>query len=72
MAEEKKKVQLYLDFDECIKSLQVGYSPEDLDEMKEIAHAEMQNGNVDWHEYMTYKRIDIHPDPKAAKMGRPI
>lgn len=62
----------YLDFDEYIKSLDGEYSQEELDEMREIYHEEMRKGNVDWREYVTYKRIDIHPDPEAAKMGRPI
>ena len=62
----------YLDFDEYIKSLDGEYSQEELDEMREIYHKEMRKSNVDWRENVTYKRIDAHPDPDAAKMGRPL
>ena len=62
----------YLDFDKYIKSLDGEYSQEELDEMKEICHEVMRKGNVDWRKYVTYQRIDVHPDPEAAKMGRPI
>ena len=62
----------YLDFDKYIKSLDGEYSQEELDEMKEIGHEEMRKGNVAWREYVTYQRIDVHPDSEAAKMGRPI
>lgn len=64
--------QGYLDFDEYIRSLDREYSHEELDEMKELYHEEMRKGNVDWREYVTYKRIYVHPDPEGAKMGRPI
>jgi len=64
--------QTYLSLDEYIKSLEGEYSQEELDEMKEIAHEVMRRGKVDWREYMTYERIDVHPDPEGAKMGRPI
>ena len=57
---------------ELFQSLEGEYSQEELDEMKEIAHEEMRKGNVDWREYMTYTRLDVHPDPEGAKMGRPI
>ena len=62
----------YLDFDKYIKSLDGEYSQEELDEMREIGHEEMRKGNVDWREYMIYTRLDVHPDPEGAKMGRPI
>ncbi|MBP5380812.1 MAG: hypothetical protein J6Y39_03670 [Bacteroidaceae bacterium] len=62
----------YLNFDEYIKSLDGKYSQEELDEMLEIGHEEMRHSNVDWREYVTYKRIDVHPDPEGEKMGRPI
>lgn len=62
----------YLDFDDYIKRLAGEYSQEELDEMKEICHEEIRKGNVDWREYMTYTRLDVHPDPEGAKMGRPI
>jgi hypothetical protein len=61
-----------MDLDEYIKSLEGEYSREELDEMKEICYEEIRKGNVDWREYMTYKRLDVHPDPEEAKMGRPI
>lgn len=60
------------DFDEYIQSLAGEYSQEELDEMLEIGHEEILKGNVDWREYVTYKRLDVHPDPEGAKMGRPI
>ena len=70
---EKNIRQQYLDFEEYIKEQQklgeVG--PNEVEEMKEIFHEVIQEG-VDWHEYTTYKRIDVHPDPEGAKMGRPI
>ena len=69
---KKDMKERYLDFDEYIKSLDGEYSQEELDEMKEVYHEEMRKGNVDWREYVTYKRIDVHPDSQAAKMGRPI
>jgi hypothetical protein len=62
----------YLNFDEYIKSLDGEYSKEELDEMREIYHEEVRKGNVDWREYVTYKRLDVHPNPEEAKMGRPI
>ena len=62
----------YLNFDEYIKSLDGEYSKEELDEMREIYHEEVRKGNVDWREYVTYTRLDVHPDPEGAKMGRPI
>ncbi len=62
----------YLNFDEYIKSLDREYSQEELDEMLEIGNEEMRQSNVDWREYVTYKRIDVHPDSEGAKMGRPI
>ena len=62
----------YFYFDEYIKSLDGEYSQEELDEMSEIGNEEMRQSNVDWREYVTYKRIDVHPDPEGAKMGRPI
>ena len=62
----------YLNFDEYIKGLDGKYSQEELDEMLEIGNEEMRQSNVDWREYVTYKRIDVHPDPEGAKMGRPI
>lgn len=62
----------YINFDEYIKSLKGEYSPEELNEMLDIFHDEIQKGNVDWREYVTYKRVDIHPDPEGVKMGRPI
>lgn len=62
----------YLDFDDYIKSLSGEYSQEELDEMKKMAHEMMRSGKVDWREYVTYTRLDVHPDPEGAKMGRPI
>ena len=44
---------------------------EKMEEFKEIFHEVLQNGE-DWREYTTYKRLDVHPDPIAAKKGRPI
>ena len=69
---EKKEKERYSDFDEYLKSLEGEYSQEELEEMKEMAHEEMRRGNVDWREYVTYTRLDVHPDPEGAKMGRPI
>ncbi len=70
--ETKDTKQQNMDFDEYIKSLEGEYSQEELEEMKEMAHEEMRRGNVDWREYVTYTRHEVHPDPEGAKMGRPI
>ncbi|MBQ6046761.1 MAG: hypothetical protein IJL38_03940 [Bacteroidales bacterium] len=63
----------YMDFDEYIKEQQklgeVGSN--EVEEMKEIFHEVIQEGE-DWREYTTYKRVDVHPDPEGAKMGRAI
>ena len=69
---EESAKQLYINFDEYINSLDGEYSQEELNEMSEIAHEVMKNGDVDWREYVTYTRLDAHPDPEGAKMGRPI
>lgn len=65
-------ISQYINFDDYIKSLDGEYNQEELDEMLEIGNEEMRQSNVDWREYVTYKRIDVHPDPEGAKMGRPI
>ena len=70
--EYKDMKEGYLDFVEYVKSLAGEYSQEELDEMKEICHEEMQRNTVDWREYMTYTRLDVHPDSEGAKMGRAI
>ena len=62
----------YSDLDEYINSLGGEYCQEELDEMKGICHEVMRNGDVDWHDYVGYKIVDVHPDPEGAKMGRPI
>ena len=58
--------------DDYIKSLNGEYSKEELTEMMEISHDVMQKCKADWHEFATYTRIDVHPDPEGSKMGRPI
>ena len=58
--------------DEYIKSLNGEYSKEELTEMMEISRDVMQKCKADWHEFATYPRIDVHPDPEGSKMGRPI
>lgn len=58
--------------DEYIKSLNGEYSQGELTEMMEISHDVMQKCKADWHEFATYTRIDVHPDPEGSKMGRPI
>ena len=58
--------------DEYIKSLNGEYSKEELTEMMEISRDVMQKRKADWHEFATYTRIDVHPDPEESKMGRPI
>lgn len=65
-------ISQYINFDDYIKSLDREYNQGELDEMLEIGNEEMRQSNVDWREYVTYKRIDVHPDPEGAKMGRPI
>lgn len=59
-------------FDDYIKSLDGEYCQEELDEMKELCHEVMRKENVDWRDFVSYNRIDVHPDPEGAKMGRPI
>lgn len=39
-----------------------------LNEYYEEKHREKDK----WKEYETYTRIDVHPDPEGAKMGRQI
>lgn len=58
--------------DDYIKSLDEEYSQKELSEMMEISRDVMQKCKADWHEYATYTRIDVHPDPEGSKMGRPI
>lgn len=70
--ETNKYKERNMGFDEYLKSLEGDYCQEELDEMKEIAHDIMRKGNVDWREYVTYTRLEVHPDPEGAKMGRPI
>ena len=60
------------DFDEYIQSLAGEYSQEELNEMLDIGHEVMRKSNVDWREYETYTRLDVHSDPEGAKRGRPI
>ena len=69
---ETKEKELYINFDEYLNSLSGEYSQEELEEMKEMAREVMRRGKVDWREYLTYTRLDVHPDPEGAKMGRPI
>ena len=54
-----KEKELYINFDEYIKSLEGEYSQEELEEMKEMAHEEMRRGNVDWREYVTQGMMSI-------------
>ena len=61
-----------MNFEDYIQSLAGEYSQEELDEMKEIGLEVIRRGKVDWREYLTYARLDVHPDPEGAKMGRPI
>ncbi len=61
-----------MDFEEYIQSLAGEYSQEELNEMKEIGLEVIRRDKVDWREYMTYTRLDVHPNPEEAKMGRPI
>ena len=73
MADDKTIKQQYLDFDAYIKKqLKLGeVGSNEVEEMKEIFHELIQEG-VDWREFTTYKRIDVHPDPEGAKNVRPI
>ena len=61
---EKSAKQLYVNFDEYLKSLDGEYSQEELNEMSEIAHEVMKKSDVDWREYVTYTRLETtHPLP---------
>ena len=42
------------------------------EEVMDIINEEIRNGNEDWQSYFTYKKVEVHPDPEAAKRGRPI
>ena len=42
------------------------------EEVMDIINEEIRNGNEDWKSYFTYTKLDVHPDPEGAKMGRPI
>ena len=63
----------YLYFDEYIKrQLELGeVGTTEVEEMKEMLH-EVIRHREDWRDYTTYKRVDVHPEPEGAKMGRPI
>ena len=69
----KEKIKQNLVFEEYLKEKRkLGEAgTEEMEELKEIFHELLQKGE-DWREYATYKRLDVHPDPIAAKKGRSI
>lgn len=70
---DEKRIKQSSDFDEYLKEqLKLGeVGSEEVEEFKQIFQEVVKNGG-DWREYTTYKRLDVHPDPIAAKNGRPI
>lgn len=42
------------------------------EEVIDIINEEILRGNEDWQDYFTYTKVDVHPDPEGAKMGRPL
>lgn len=67
-----KEMQNIECLDDYINSLDGEYSQEELKEMMEISHDVMQKCKGDWREFVTYTRIDVHPDHEGCKMRRPI
>ena len=57
------------DIEQYIKKY-VGVSEKE--EVMDIINEEIRNGNEDWQNYFTYTKVEVHPDPEGAKMGRPL
>lgn len=47
-------------------------SMDEVDKLLNEYYEEKHREKDKWKEYETYTRIDVHPDPEGAKMGRPI
>lgn len=47
-------------------------SMDEVDKLLNEYYEEKHKEKDKWKEYETYTRIDVHPDPEGAKMGRPI
>ena len=47
-------------------------SMEEVDKLLDEYYEEKHRIRDTWREYETYTKIDVHPDPKGSKRGRPI
>ena len=54
------------------KNIEGELTMEEVDELLDRYYDEKKKQKASWKEYETYTRVDVHPDPERAKMGRPI
>ena len=54
------------------KNIEGELTMEEVDELLDKYYDEKRKQKATWKEYETYTRVDVHPDPEGAKMGRPI
>lgn len=54
------------------KNIEGELTMEEVDELLDKYYNEKRELKASWKEYETYTRVDVHPDPEGAKMGRPI
>ena len=54
------------------KNIEGELTMEEVNEMLDKHYKELRERKAAWKEYETYTRLDTHPDPEAAKRGRPI
>ena len=54
------------------KNIEGELTMEEVDELLDRYYDEKKKQKASWKEYETYTRVDVHPDPEGAKMGRPI
>ena len=47
-------------------------SMEEVDKLLDKYYEEKHRIRGTWSEYVTYTKIDVHPDPEGSKRGRPI
>ena len=47
-------------------------SMEEVNKLLDEYYEEKHRIRDTWREYETYTKIDVHPDPKGSKRGRPI
>ena len=54
------------------KNIEGELTMEEVTDLLDKYYKEKKARKAAWQEYETYTRIDVHPDPEGAKMGRPI